>query len=258
MTGKDKLLIGFAFLTPLLSASYFYTEIKRHPASETRICNNSAYEQEKRDVIRLVKERIDAIKAGDNLALLLPVEFIFTTGNRDDPHSHSSHLKSILRINDDGETIIQTSDAGQSYLTDHRQARRDFLTGKRKYFSLVEVKAFTKSPADTHFKHVLYDYVSHFEATGELNVADLILADIRNPIAPSLKNVPFIKILKQKNEMVSIFSRDRVIAGMSYNAYEGMPRMVDRFECESILSILTTSFRMTKTRELHAEMLNEP
>lgn len=262
MTGKEKILIGFAFLTPLLSASYFYSEINRTPATITQLCNASAYQTEKMEVQRLVRERIDAIKAGENLPLLLPVEFIFTTGDRQDSSSYLSHLRSIMRVNDDGETLIQTSDKSLSYLTDHRFARKEFISGRRKYFSVVEVKrikmAFPPENAESQFRNVLHDYVSHFELTGELNIAHLILADIRNPIAPHLKDVPFMKVLKKKDEMIETFGKDRIVDGVKYSAYEGMPKMIDRFSCETFSSILTTSFRISKGRELHAEILNEP
>lgn len=283
MTAKKKLLFGFALFTPLLTVSYFYTQAVLVPRSEIKLCDEKSYKKEKLEVQRIVRERIEAIKAGENLPLLLPVEFIFTTGDRHDADSYLSYLRSIMRANDDGETIIQTSDDRLSYLTDHSIARKQFLSGSRKYFSVVEVKSLNtdeaaityssfkklnkfsaldplnifRAHAESGLKGVRYDYVSHFELTGEIGIAQIILADIRNPIAPHIKGVPFMKLVKQRNEMMATFSRDRMVNGFSYSPYEGMPRMIERFKCESTSTILT-SFRITQGQELHAETVPTP
>jgi hypothetical protein len=113
--------------------------------------------------------------------------------------------------------------------------------GEKKYFSTVEVK-------DFKINSELVDYVSRFELTGHLETGHIVLAHINNPIAPHLKGVPFMNAIKKEDEMQKALAQ----------TYVGIPKMIDRFSCETFSSILTTSFRVTKGRELHAEVLNEP
>jgi hypothetical protein len=282
MESKRKLLLVLATLSPVFATAILVLKDFRKQ-TRTETCNGQSYSHEKSIVQKLVKERIDAIKAGENLPLLLPVEYIFTTGDKHDASSYLSYLRSIMRSNDDGESIIQTANSKVSYVTDHSHAKQDFLTGKMKYFSVVEVKEFNSSnPSETysrfkqknHFsdldswnifkahassglKELTEDYITHYESTGELAMANIILADLRNPIAPHHQGIPFTKMLKKRNEMIATFSKERHVQGYDFKPYDGMPQIIKRFNCETMSAQLTTSFRVTQEQELHAEHVPE-
>ena len=188
---------------------------------------STSYEFEKAVVEKLVEERINEIKTGSNLPLLIPVEYVFTTGDKHDAISNLAYKRSILRKDHSGETIVQT--AGSTiYVTDHNKARTDFINGKMKYFSVVEVKDVkndynqvysekfnipgisTWSVYQAHtlsgLTTVASDYISHFTTTGLLPVANIFIADIRNQTVPALADKPFmyddVSTVGRNNEVV--------------------------------------------------------
>jgi hypothetical protein len=155
-------------------------------------------------VKKIVEDRIKAIKAGQQLPLLIPVEFTFSTGDKHDKISYMAYRRSILRNDSDGISYLPT--AAKTYVVEHDVARSHFVSGRFKYFSYVEVKSTEASgaPAFNNFikgqpfdgwsaysMHLvasgfnkIQDYMDNYNTKKELAIGRLFLADIRDDIVP--------------------------------------------------------------------------
>lgn len=98
----------------------------------------SAYEIEKKYVQRIAFKRLEKIKAGKDLPLIVPVEYSLSTGDKHDKISYMAYDRSILRSDYGGTSYLETSN--KTYTVDGSSAKSDFLKGKMQYFSFVEVK----------------------------------------------------------------------------------------------------------------------
>lgn len=155
-------------------------------------------------VRKIVEKRINAIKAGEQLPLLIPVEYTYSTGDKHDPISYMAYRRSILRNDSNGTSYLTTG--SQTYEVEHDNARSHFLEGRFKHFSFVEVKsvrpngqeAFANFVKDTALNpwvaynlHLegsglkdIQDYMANYDAKKELPYGRLYLADIRDEILP--------------------------------------------------------------------------
>lgn len=197
----------------------------------------TTYDFEKAVVEKMVEDRIAEIESGEDLPLLIPVEFQFTTGDKHDWLSYMAYNKSILRSDSDGESIIQTKNHDVAYQVSHEKAREDFISGKMKYFSFVEVKQKLSQSYGTTYgnyktkwkltglntwqllqSHLLSglptvngDYIQHVKATGTLPYSSLNLADIRSPIVPELSDIQLMQddvAIVGRNKEVIRFLKD--------------------------------------------------
>jgi hypothetical protein len=160
-------------------------------------------------VKKIVEDRIKAIKAGQQLPLLIPVEFTFSTGDKHDKISYMAYRRSILRNDHDGISYLPTGK--HTYVVEHDVARSHFIDGRFKYYSFVEVKSivangesafrnFVKGqPFDAWIAYNMHleasglkniqDYVGNYDKTKELPMGRLFLADVRDQIVPNSNKV---------------------------------------------------------------------
>ncbi len=104
---------------------------------------HSAYEIEKKYVQRLAVERLKKINEGENLPLIVPVEYSLSTGDKHDKISYMAYVRSILREDHSGKGYLETSN--KTYKVDTVTAKSEFLEGKMQYFSIVTVDTKVKS-----------------------------------------------------------------------------------------------------------------
>ena len=182
----------------------------------------SSYDLEKVYVKKQAMQRFEDIKNGVKgadgkvLPLLIPVEYSFSTGDKHDRNSYMAYWRSILRKDHNNISYIQPDnlawkhkdDRFLTYKVDSERAKKDYVSGKMQYFSLVEVKEnmlarsknfidFSKESGARFSYWQAWNYhntgsglkgisnvARYMEEEGDAPIAKIYLADIRDEILP--------------------------------------------------------------------------
>lgn len=111
-------------------------------------CTKERYDQERAEAIQLV--------TNDTTNTLIPVRFSISAGDPHDEVSALAYRRSILRVDDDGETDVYVSPRSVRYyrtsqpqtfryVADHTEARERYIKGKKCFFDVIKVKSSHKT-----------------------------------------------------------------------------------------------------------------
>lgn len=202
LTGVDSLFDSVTPANPFLASS-------EDEVTFVRRCRPEDYEIERQEAL--------AAAANDPENQTIPVRFAISTGDKMDETAHFAHLRSILRSDDDGETLVyigphnafkyRNNHGAKHYITDHTSARDAYIKGERCFFSTIKVKqlvsgeirlnnSYNHNWAILHYgnkytgsnsrdKHLSPRLFQRIEDQATPQIIPLYVADLRDKIVPS-------------------------------------------------------------------------
>jgi hypothetical protein len=124
-------------------------------SSQVKSCDLRQYEEERQAA--LIEAEADLEKK------TIPVEFSISIGTTFDDTAYLAFKRSILRVDDDGITPVYVAPANNlsryqsnafHYVADHREARQEYISGKKCFFSTIKVVTEKNGPVlDTNGKY---------------------------------------------------------------------------------------------------------